>query len=236
MVDSKGELKDVDPEEVYIPTTTITTTVPKPKPGVKSAWTKGPPASIKIKTVTIPSLDSGSSSSENQKVEVELAFPTPSHAHLMPPISAWTMYSTDSDPAGPWDPAVQHNEYQYQHQHQQPQPQSQSQSHTNSAQEGKARPEALDYQGRGNVGPIYPWGMPMSPTPMPGHGPEQQYQLQQYPGGSGVLWTPSGWAVQDAATKRAMAYAEGAAQGTYGRKNKSGAKNYYKSEPIPSIA
>ena len=213
MVDSRGELKDA--EEVYIPTTAA------PKPVVRSAWTKGLPASIKVKTVVIPSPDSDSSETQ----EVELAFPTPSHAHLMPPISAWTMYSTDSDPAGPWDPAVQHREHDTQNSVQAGQ----------AGKAGKGRPQELDYQGLGDVGPMYPWGMPMTPVSAAGQEQHQQHQ-QHYPGGAGVLWTPSGWAVQDIAMKRAMAFAESAAQMHRGRKNRTAVKNYYKSEPTSLVA
>ena len=77
--------------------------------------------------------------------------------------------------------------------------------------------------------PMYPWGMPMSPVDTnagAGRNAQDQAQYQgQGQGGLGVMWTPNGWAVQDAAMKMALFSAESrAAGGEHGGK----ARNYWR--------
>jgi hypothetical protein len=60
----------------------------------------------------------------------------------------------------------------------------------------------------------YPWGMPMSPVDMNTPGQEGHVPTKPAPeGGLGVMWTPAGWAVQDAAMKMALFSAEAKAAG-----------------------
>jgi hypothetical protein len=189
---------------------TVNSSVTKAEP--RSVWAKGPPAIIK--TVVVPSprfegeiQDENQTRSQATSQEVEIEPPTPSFSHLMPPTSAWTVYSTDSDPAGPWDPAVRRQ---------------QSLDIPPIPQHYKHHQKEMDA--------AYPWGMPMMPVPMVGY----EGQAPQYPGGAGVLWTPNGWAVQDAAMKRALNVAEKAVRlGGNVKLKARGNKSNYRSESKP---
>lgn len=69
----------------------------------------------------------------------------------------------------------------------------------------------------------YPWGIPMSPSsPLGTDDP-----LAAIPGGPGVMWTPAGWAVQDAAMKLSLRAAQVKAKN---EKAHVRGKSYYKSE------
>lgn len=159
----------------------------------RSAWSKGPPAHLK--TVTIDS--------------------SPIiHQALAVPVSATSMFGTGSDPATPWDPAIRALRI--------------AEAEEEAAQEVKRDPEypptasyatvAPDYVYTFPDGPqlvpmpypysapAYPWGMPMSPVNVAAGG--MYDPAPQIPGGLGVMWTPTGWAVQDAAMKMALFQAE----------------------------
>jgi hypothetical protein len=54
----------------------------------------------------------------------------------------------------------------------------------------------------------------------------------QIPGGPGVLWTPNGWAVQDAAMKKVLTRVEKSAKSSgKGNSKPGGVKGYYRSTP-----
>jgi hypothetical protein len=208
LVDNKGDLQHAQLIRSPIPIIE-TSEVPK----TESAWTKGPPSIVKTEAVadaptSTPDAESRAPApvrSETQEVEIEP--PTPSFSHLNVPASAWTVYSTDSDPAGPWDPAVRHQLPPVP-----PLPYSQHDFDT------KHDPTGLG---------TYPWGMPMMPVPMLGY----EVQALQYPGGAGVLWTPNGWAVQDAAMKRALNVVEKAVKlGGKGKAKPKGVKSNFRSK------
>ena len=71
--------------------------------------------------------------------------------------------------------------------------------------------------------PSYPWGMPMSPSSFGKDDP-----LGMIPGGPGVMWTPSGWAVQDAAMKHSLRAVE--VKNKYDKPVSKG-KSYYRTRP-----
>jgi hypothetical protein len=197
LVDVKGEIQ---PIEIIAPVQIIETSA-----GSESAWSKGPP--LLVKTAPAPSITTDASSTEASETppqEIEILPPTPSFAHLMPPISAWTNYSNDSDPAGAWDPAQKSPEYptyqQYDHGYGSPQQQP--------------------------MGAMYPWGIPMTPMPMSGY----QSSAPHIPGGPGVLWTPNGWAVQDAAMKKVLGRVEKFSKAPGRGSKPGGVKGYYRSE------
>lgn len=198
LVDVKGEIQ---PVELVVPVSIVDA-----NPGSESAWSKGPP--LLLKTAPAPSISTETTSTEVSEVnsqEIEILPPTPSFAHLMPPISAWTNYSNDFDPAGAWDPAQKSPEYpnyqQYDYGYNSP-PQHQS------------------------IGAMYPWGIPMTPMPMSGC----QSSAPQIPGGPGVLWTPNGWAVQDAAMKKVLGRVEKYSRAPGRGTKPGGVKGYYRSE------
>ena len=100
---------------------------------------------------------------------------------------------------------------------------------------------------------MYPWGMPMSPILPPQPVQESQAKpkgqakdrgrgrnhrrgmstpadLLKLPGGLGVMWTPAGWAVQDAAMKLDLRLAEMKLAGETVEASGKEKKSYYKSE------
>lgn len=204
VVGNGGELQQA--QAVESPTSNIQTQTSEPstsKVGPGSVWSKGPPAIVKTVVVPLPTSDAEvlidiPTHPQSSSQEVEIQPPTPSFSHLMPPASAWTVYSNDSDPAGPWDPAIRR------------QRSMEIPAVTHQVHQHK------------DMDATYPWGMPMMPVPMMGY----EAQAPQFPGGAGVLWTPNGWAVQDAAMKRALNVAERAVRSggkdkIRGRGNKS---------------
>ena len=134
--------------------------------------------------------------------------------HLAPPASAVSMFGTESDPATPWDPALRRNfeadipETSYESLFTPPSP--------------FLSPPSSQH---GLWGPVsYPWGMPMSPvSPL-----DERDPLSMIPGGPGVMWTPAGWAVQDAAMKHSLRAAEIKARMDNAH-TRAKAKSYYKS-------
>jgi len=202
LVDVKGEIKAI---EVIAPIPII-----EANAGSESAWSKAPP--LLVKTAPAPSSTTDTSStqaSDTPPQEIEILPPTPSFAHLMPPISAWTNYSNDSDPAGPWDPAQKSPEYPTYHQY----------------NYGYGTPQQQP------MAAIYPWGIPMTPMPMSGY----QAPATHIPGGPGVLWTPNGWAVQDAAMKKVLGRVEKFSKAPGRGSKPGGVKGYYRSESFPDV-
>lgn len=183
--------------------------MPKPsKPPKVSAWTKPLPLTLQSKLTEAGDQD---------------ATPPTSATSCILPMSAFT-FNTDSTPGSPLvTPAVQEPsnallEYQktgapFAHPPNYP---------YDSYQNG------YGYQPLAYLMPesTYPWGMPMSPLPLPGYAIDPA--ISNIPGGPGVLWTPSGWAVQDAAMKQALRAAEIKTKGSDVKQRKP--KAYYKSE------
>lgn len=200
-MDVKGEIKPV--EIVQSPTPIVV--VVEAKPGSQSAWSKGPPLVVKTTPASAPSIETSSTEEpETPSQEVEILPPTPSFAHLMPPISAWTNYSNDSDPADQWDTARQ-----------------------KSLEYPTYRPYDYGYhQQPATAMAMYPWGIPMTPPPMRGF----QSQAPHIPGGPGVLWTPNGWAVQDAAMKKVLGRVERSSKVSGKGVKPGGVKGYYRSK------
>ena len=132
-----------------------------------------------------------------KKVVIAEPHPSPTN-QLAQPFSATSIYGTESDPATPWDPVVRRR----------------LEGHDDQIPTGQNPPWTT---------PTYPWGMPMSPTTSTG----QDESLAKIPGGPGVMWTPSGWAVQDAAMKNSLRAAEVKMKDQHARTRKG--KSYYKS-------
>ena len=175
-----------------------------------SAWAKGPLTSLKRVTI----------------VEDFPARNPPSASHHAPPESAISLFGTESDPATPWDPAVRH----------------QRNIDVTHAADEHSNPEYLKSFGTGGTppppfpsstdlsppvyAPTYPWGMPMSPLSIPVYGLDTP-MMPIIPGGLGVMWTPTGWAVQDAAMKHSLRTAE--VKTFFGDVRSRRSKSYYKS-------
>ncbi|KAK4687893.1 agmatinase, partial [Tremellales sp. Uapishka_1] len=184
-------------------------------PPVKSAWSKGPP--LNVKKVVI------------EDAAKSLVPPEPASA---PPATATSLFGTESDPATPWDPAVRyHKQLELKSRTPSPippppptAPVSQvSHEIPMAPQTAPPYPSQSDPNNEpyfGEYPPTYPWGMPMSPPPLP--------MYQQFPGGPGVLWTPAGWAVQDAAMKIGL---KNVATKTRHPQANPKAKNYFRTKP-----
>ena len=172
----------------------VTPAVPK-----SSAWSKGPPKSLKKVTIhtEVPETPTG----------------------LRPPPTAFSLFGTDSDPATPWDPAVRFQKAKEAETIEPVNPE-----YSSSVFEA---PPAFPSPGEwGLVAPTYPWGMPMSPVFPPG----SQADVPKIPGGLGVMWTPAGWAVQDAAMKSSLRFAE--LKTTHPEIKTKGKKNFFRSECV----
>ena len=178
--------------------------VPKlAEPPKLSVWARGPPKGVKKVTIA----------------ENDLPKAPASASLLAPPQSAVSLFGTESDPATPWDPALRREKNE------------------NAAQAAQVLPNleyagialdipppffpASDSQAPFHT-PAYPWGMPMSPMSGSGH----DVLLPSIPGGLGVMWTPAGWAVQDAAMKHSLRAAE--VKAIRGNPVRNKAKSYYK--------
>jgi hypothetical protein len=172
---------------------------PTPKTPV-SAWSKGRPSPA-MRKVTI---------ADDPK--------TPTSArHLGAPFSAVSLY-TESDPATPWDPALLARKMA-------------EAGETETGQWPKVEPTVWPYPAEFSLHPMmtqptYPWGMPMNPVSYPSHGGASAIPTVQ--GGPGVMWTPAGWAVQDAAMKHALRSAE--VKTRYASAKRRHPKNYFRSE------
>ncbi|WVQ94468.1 hypothetical protein IAU59_001547 [Kwoniella sp. CBS 9459] len=222
-------------EPLAIPMAPTPTAPPK-----SNAWSKGPPPTLRkvasLKKVTITDTEPSSQLAtipDRFSESGELKTPT-SASHLMPPVSAFSMFGTESDPASPFDPVVQRRKMQ------------ELEDALTLRQNALPRSnlsQAISF----DVGPIspsggyprsptpsatfnsstYPWGMPMSPVFMPGY---QDPAIPNIRGGLGVMWTPAGWAVQDAAMKSALRTAE--VKTKFGEETRRRqAKNYFRTRP-----
>lgn len=129
------------------------------------------------------------------------------------------MFGTESDPATPWDPAV--------HARKRAEDALEDEKASEEEERNPEYPLTASYvtivpdyeypaysthfdngtQDYPKGAPSYPWGMPMSPVNVTVDGTYDTSPLQ-VPGGPGVMWTPTGWAVQDAAMKMALFKAE----------------------------
>ncbi|WRT65496.1 uncharacterized protein IL334_002439 [Kwoniella shivajii] len=231
--DTKASSPPARPKEpVAIPMEPTATAPPK-----INLWAKGPPPSLRKlgypQDVSLPSHELSSNLATLQENQ------TPTSArHLMPPVSAISMFGTESDPASPFDPVVQRRKMQELEDALNSQgddsmlPKSNlSHMYSNDLfQPLPSPPSTYNGNGSGFNSTSYPWGMPMSP--LPGH---QDPSVPLIPGGLGVMWTPAGWAVQDAAMKNALRSAEVKAK--YGEDvRRRTAKNYFRTRPCKFFA
>lgn len=173
-----------------------------------SAWTKGPPLSLKPVRVVDSTTPIQSATSSNLDV----------------PMTAFS-FNTESDLTTPWDPALPHETVSstsisiMDH--------TQQYAHPDTPQDHQQYYE----QHMPFMTPTYPWGMPMSPSPLNGHDRSKTHST--IPGGPGVIWTPAGWAVQDAAMKFALRTAEMKTLLPDAKNKKP--KQYYKSESVSVV-
>ncbi|WWC99100.1 hypothetical protein V866_005995 [Kwoniella sp. B9012] len=206
-----------------------------------TAWAKGPPPNLrKVASIKNLSLTPHPRSHEHGN-----GLTPTSASHLMPPVSAVSMFGTESDPASPFDPVVQRRKLQELEDALKDLPKSNLSQRfeqdqgllslptlpTSPSQDCYPAPAAGGNQGNSILNSTtYPWGMPMSP--LPGHGDPT---VPLIPGGLGVIWTPTGWAVQDAAMMNALRSAEVKAR--YGEDTKRRtAKNYFRTKPCKFFA
>lgn len=193
-------------ERVSVPMAVATLAPPK-----SNAWSKGPPAFIKkvrsLKKVTIADIGH----KRNLSVNLNAPLKTPTSAgSLAVPMSAMSLW-TESDPATPFDPMT----------HRKKMLEIEEETKENG------RSKAISKSGLGNLAfdsspapsqvfsppesflpftaPAYSRGMPMSLVSL---GAYQNSLAPDVEGGLGVIWTPTGWAVQDAAMKHALRNAE----------------------------
>lgn len=147
-----------------------------------------------------------------------------SASHLAPPQSAISLFDTESDPATPWDPAIRRKKVIEA---------AQAEAFKEYSDVVFGVPPAfaspIDYPAP-VYAPMYPWGMPMSPAPLPGY----DAVMPVTPGGLGVMWTPAGWAIQDAAMKHSQRAAE--SRTLHGAASKRKPKGYYKSKHLLDAA
>lgn len=189
-------------EPVSVPMAVVTSAPPK-----SNAWSKGPPAPIKkirsLKKVTIA--DMGHKRDLNVSLDAPLKTPT-SAGPLAVPLSAMSLW-TESDPATPFDPMTHRKrmleieEQAKKNGHSKVMPKS---SLVNLAFDSSPAPSQVFTPSESFLPfmtPTYPWGMPMSPVSV---GAYQDPSIPDIEGGLGVIWTPTGWAVQDVAMKHAL--------------------------------
>lgn len=144
------------------------------------------------------------------------------------------MFGTESDPATPWDPALQalrraedtiaETKGETERNPEYPPTATYATLAPDSEAYDWSSAQVNPYDFTGMFGaPTYPWGMPMSPVNAFEGGVFEQ-MISHIPGGPGVMWTPTGWAVQDAAMKMALLKME-SGPGSAGKKLK--AKNEF---------
>ncbi|WVF66858.1 hypothetical protein IAT40_001601 [Kwoniella sp. CBS 6097] len=238
-IDGEG-LKAITPparakEPLAIPMAPTPTAPPK-----SNAWSKGPPPNLRkvasLKKVMITDTEPSSQLAiipDHHAGSGELKTPT-SATHLMPPVSAFSMFGTESDPASPFDPVVQRRKMQELEDALTMRQNALPRSNLSQAMSYDATPMSptggYPMSPTSSVGlgsSTYPWGMPMSPVVIPGY---QDPVISSIPGGLGVMWTPAGWAVQDAAMKNALRTAE--VKTKFGEETRRRqAKNYFRTRP-----
>lgn len=189
-------------EPVSLPMAVATSAPPK-----SNAWFKGPPVPIKkirsLKKVTIA--DMGHKRDLSVSLDAPLKTPTSAGA-LAIPLSAMSLW-TESDPSTPFDPMTHRKrmleieEEAKKSGHIKVMPKS---SLVNLAFDSSPAPSQVFTPSESFLpftAPAYPWGMPMSPISL---GAYQDPLIPDIKGGLGVIWTPAGWAVQDAAMKQTL--------------------------------
>nr|XP_018264511.1 uncharacterized protein I303_02680 [Kwoniella dejecticola CBS 10117]OBR86669.1 hypothetical protein I303_02680 [Kwoniella dejecticola CBS 10117] len=226
-------------EPLAVPMQPTVTAPPK-----TTAWSKGPPPSLR-KVASIKRIPRGPAHDAPLT-----ALGTGMGQHLMPPVSAISMFGTDSDPASPFDPVSHRRRLQELEDSLRDLPKS-NLSNPNQFQymqyESNVPTQTFpstplqfdistgtghDLRGNDTVfsATTYPWGMPMAPLPG-----QNDPSVPAIPGGLGVIWTPAGWAVQDAAMKNALRSAEVKAR--YGSETRRRtAKNYFRTKPCRFFA
>lgn len=192
-------------EPVSVPMAVTTSAPPK-----SNAWSKGPPALIKkvrsLKKVTIA--DIGHKRNLNVNLNAPLKTPT-SAGSLAVPMSVMSLW-TESDPATPFDPMTHRKKML------EIEKEAKENGHSKAISKSSLGNLAFDCSPAPSqvfnppesflpFTPAYPWGMPMSPVSL---GAYQDSLAPDFEGGLGVIWTPIGWAVQDAAMKQALRGAE----------------------------
>lgn len=193
-------------EPVSVPMAVTTSAPPK-----SNAWSKGPPAFIKkvrsLKKVTIADIGH----KRNLSVNLNAPLKTPTSAgSLAVPMSAMSLW-TESDPATPFDPMTHRKKMLEIEEEAKEDGQSKAISKSslgNLAFDSSPAPNQVFSPPESFLPftvPAYPWGMPMSPVSL---GAYQNSLAPDVEGGLGVIWTPTGWAVQDAAMKHALRSAE----------------------------
>nr|XP_031863128.1 uncharacterized protein CI109_001607 [Kwoniella shandongensis]KAA5530200.1 hypothetical protein CI109_001607 [Kwoniella shandongensis] len=224
------------------PMTPTTTAPPK-----VNAWSKGPPGALR-KVASLRKVAKLESHNGGNGQELTLKTPT-SATHLVPPASAVSMFGTESDPATPFDPAVQRRKIQEMEEEARgrittatakPKSNLSSSTTTIAFEAGPPLPSSPPYPSMEHPGgvqpfiapPTYPWGMPMSPVAI-GAG-MQDSMIPSIPGGLGVMWTPAGWAVQDAAMKNALRAAEVKSKYVDAKRRKP--KSYFRTRPCKFFA
>lgn len=191
---------------------------PPPGPGPKSPSAAAPPPTLKTPKTPVSAWSKGRPSPAMRKVTIADDPKTPiSAGRLAVPYSAVSLY-TESDPATPWDPALLARKMA-------------EAGETETGQWPKVEPSIWPNPTEFSLHPMmtqpmYPWGMPMNPVSYPSHGGASAHPT--LPGGPGVMWTPAGWAVQDAAMKNALRSAE--VKTRYANAKRRHPKNYFRSE------
>nr|XP_019012276.1 uncharacterized protein I206_03122 [Kwoniella pini CBS 10737]OCF51057.1 hypothetical protein I206_03122 [Kwoniella pini CBS 10737] len=206
-------------------------------PPRNTAWSKGPPPNLREMTNVKP---------EHTLESPSTGLGTGIGQHLLPPVSAYSLFGTESDPASPFDPVSHRRKLQELEESLRALPRSNLSNQFRFAQydseiptqtflsspinDDKSSGTANHKSGAILNSTTYPWGMPMAP--LPGH---NDPSVPVIPGGLGVIWTPAGWAVQDAAMKNALRTAEVKAR--YGGEVKRRtAKNYFRTKPCRFFA
>ncbi|OXG71032.1 hypothetical protein C348_06909 [Cryptococcus neoformans Gb118] len=218
-------------EPVSLPMAVATSAPPK-----SNAWFKGPPVPIKkirsLKKVTIA--DMGHKRDLSVSLDAPLKTPTSAGA-LAIPLSAMSLW-TESDPSTPFDPMTHRKrmleieEEAKKSGHIKVMPKS---SLVNLAFDSSPAPSQVFTPSESFLpftAPAYPWGMPMSPISL---GAYQNPLIPDIKGGLGVIWTPTGWAVQDAAMKQTLRSPE-IKQKFENEKKRP--KSYYRTRPCKFFA
>ncbi|KIR96488.1 hypothetical protein L804_06323 [Cryptococcus deuterogattii 2001/935-1] len=219
-------------EPVSVPMAVATSAPPE-----SNAWSKGPPALIKkvrsLKKVTIADIGH----KRNLSVNLNAPLKTPTSAEsLAVPMSAMSLW-TESDPATPFDPMTHRKKML------EIEKEAKENGHSKAISKSSLGNLAFDsspapcqvFDPSESFLPFmaraYPWGMPMSPISL---GAYHDSLASDVEGGLGVIWTPAGWAVQDAAMKHALRSAE--VQLKFENVKRRKPKSYYRTRPCKFFA
>ncbi|KAK8861389.1 hypothetical protein IAR55_002208 [Kwoniella newhampshirensis] len=218
-------------------------------PVKSSTWSKGPPLTLR-KVASLKQIEKLEAANTGSEQELTVKTPT-MPTHLIPPPSAASTFGSDSDPATPYDPVVLRRKVQQLEEETRARQYSRSNlstiafeagpplpsspacamARTAHPMDGSAHASALMQNPMPYNAPTYPWGMPMSPVSPQGY---QDPSIPNIPGGLGVMWTPAGWAVQDAAMKNALRSTE--AKTKYGDVRRREPKEYFRTRPCKFFA